>query len=856
MATKVFLSLDHADESFVAEVKKRLPIGLAYFYVESFANGENLIAAMERGISDSCIFVLFVSPMTTASPWVNFEIEQARLQKITNPNFRILVFPTSPGSILDTLPAWMKSSWIASAGWTPADIARYIATVLLEPNIGLSSASIQVRGRGKSLDRLEQIAADHLSTAKTNPNVYVLAGFRGIGRRTFAAHYMRSSLTGAANLIYGPTLLLPTQTDLFEIYRAIRNEQHPLPTQVQLAADYGAFNEATLEIQIAEINRQMSHFWQLGQAITIVSANGFFEDAGHPKAWFAPWIDAVPSNAMLFLISNRQFRSEFILQRHNLVQMRLEELDDKDIRALMIFTADRLKIDDFSVSNEIVTAIGGHADVANAAVRLVAMKGVHILERDPRQLYNVQNTILGENIEDGALSPIEKTILSLLSWVPKLRGDLLEEVLASGADNDTTLFIDAIERLVLGCLITATGISYSISPSIRILYRRWHVTEPAVLSKFATVLGEAWRRSQQSHQFDADLFDTFVFMHALEGKSLPHELRSLLSAGTLNEVVRDTFARGKENDSSKDLKLAISWGAIATDMRMSEATREDILSTVARARIRLGEFGEAYKEIEGMSKRGYRSAIFLRGHALRRQEKYDDAITALRAALEERKNNRAAVHELALAYKKSGRMEQLRLLLQEYGNILSDSAMFSNFQIGIDIAKGDLVAAEAGIRALSRLPDDEGQADIRRAQVMIRRGEIRAAKNFLSELLKDASRGVFHIRSLRAFTASIDKDFVIARRDIDFIKNLPGRQKSALRLEARLLAEEGNLAAAQASFDQIQNPTAEDWLLQARIWEMKADQVTTGLADRSQLIGEALALRARYKFSLEEDYLE
>ena len=40
MSTKVFLSLSHADAQFVRDVRKRLPIGLAYFYEESFSTGE------------------------------------------------------------------------------------------------------------------------------------------------------------------------------------------------------------------------------------------------------------------------------------------------------------------------------------------------------------------------------------------------------------------------------------------------------------------------------------------------------------------------------------------------------------------------------------------------------------------------------------------------------------------------------------------------------------------------------------------------------------------------------------------------------------------------------------------------
>jgi hypothetical protein len=46
--------------------------------------------------------------------------------------------------------------------------------------------------------------------------------------------------------------------------------------------------------------------------------------------------------------------------------MRVGELDDKDTRALMVLMADRLRLKDFKVSEQLIRAIGGHADVAKA----------------------------------------------------------------------------------------------------------------------------------------------------------------------------------------------------------------------------------------------------------------------------------------------------------------------------------------------------------------------------------------------------------------------------------------------------------------------------------------------------------
>ena len=42
----------------------------------------------------------------------------------------------------------------------------------------------------------------------------------------------------------------------------------------------------------------------------------------------------------------------------------------------MIHTAQMMEVRDFRISSQTLAAIGGHPDIANAAVRLAAQKGV------------------------------------------------------------------------------------------------------------------------------------------------------------------------------------------------------------------------------------------------------------------------------------------------------------------------------------------------------------------------------------------------------------------------------------------------------------------------------------------------
>ena len=275
-----------------------------------------------------------------------------------------------------------------------------------------------------------------------------------------------------------------------------------------------------------------------------------------------------------------------------------------------------------------------------------------------------------------------------------------------------------------------------------------------------------------------------------------------------------------------------------------------------RERIRLGKFADAEETIEGMASRGYRSVPFLRGHLYRRQEKYPKAIEMLVESVRLNKLNRSAVHELALAYKKSGHLNELRKLLSEHGNLIHDSAMFADFQIGVDLARGDLPAAEAGIENLRRLPDDDGRSGIRVAQLLMRRQQYSLAKEELNRLLGTNQGNTLRIRSIRAICAARDGDFDLARKDFAFVKRFPAWQTAGSRLEAGLLVEQGKPIEARTLLDQLPRKGAEDWLLYARALEVEADLPQTTINDRQELKRRAAEIRLQHNFSLEYDFGE
>ena len=855
MGPKVFLSLSFVDELFVEQVHRKLPTGLAFFYKKSFENGASLISEMKRGVEESKVFVLFASPEALASGGVNFELSKAEQNIAGNAFYKILVYPTSSKVTHSDLPEWLQPHWIPSAGFGPSDIARHITQLIIEDYRKDIFGTDMIIGRGKSVDEIQAISAEHVMRHGQSPRAIALSGFRGIGRKTLAKHYSRIALSYIGNAPYGPTFLLTDQADISDLYLAIAAEISDGASQADFTREAAAFAELNLESQAAELALKFKHFGDLFQVPIIASTSGFLEDNGEPKAWVTPFLEALDSETMVFLVTGRLFPQERLAGLTSTIQYRVPELTNSDIKTLMVMTAKYISVPDFSVKDEVVSAIGGHPDIARQAVLLAKVHGSQVFDRDPKKLHDIQSSILRDSISYEYLEERDINILSLLSWVPKLPNQIAQKVMGELAVTKEE-FGESIENLVLACLIVPTGSHLAISPAIRMLFRRLYPSSATLISSFSKVMREEWATAEENNEFRADLFESFIYMHSLEGSALPAELRSLVSPGMLHEVVRQNYNIGKDRFDSETLKKAISWGSMAENMRMSDATREEILSIVARAQVRIHDYDAANETIERMRSKGYRSVAFLKGHSLRRQGRTYDAIPLLVEAVRERKAIRSSVHELALCYKKEGAFDELKALLDEHAGLISDSAFFLDFQIGMDISAGRFPEADQNIAVLSLKSDDNGRSGYRAAQLLERRHQHREAKDACTELLKKGGGVPPKIRSLRAVSAANDGDFKLADADIEFLSNLPAWAHVAERCRVVRLIASGDLNSAKDVLNNITEKSAEDWLLLARYCDAKARLPGTLLTERNELQTTAQELRVRYRFHFDFDFDE
>ena len=287
---------------------------------------------------------------------------------------------------------------------------------------------------------------------------------------------------------------------------------------------------------------------------------------------------------------------------------------------------------------------------------------------------------------------------------------------------------------------------------------------------------------------------------------------------------------------------------------MDEAAREEILSTVVRAHVRLNEYVEADKTLKVFTAKKYRSESFLKGFLLRRRENYRDAVPFLKAAVDLRKYDRSAVQELATCYQKLGMWKELAELVHDHKDVVERSASLLDFRIGTLLAGGRISDAEAAIQRLQNLPQDEGRSAIRKAQIMMQRDDdFLGAEVLLTTLVERKVGNPVNVRRWRAMAAAQAKHFELARQDINFINARSGRRAIADRLEAYFALAKGDYDGAEAALSRL-GKSAQDDLLRARILEARAADAKTPLSDRERLRTEASVLRVRNKSGTEFDF--
>jgi hypothetical protein len=675
-----------------------------------------------------------------------------------------------------------------------------------------------------------------------------LAGNTGIGRRTFARRFLAEAFPASPHLAFGPDFILPQFADLADMYRALRQELENGLSVTAMGTDVESFSKAPIQDQAKEVTGRLGYFADLGQAVTLVTGNGIYEDRGYLKAWVPELFRQIASEPKirLVIVTNRLLHENELRPHTNVFQMQVPAIAEPDVRTLMLVTMGSFGSKPELPSDSIIRSIGGHPGIARATAVIVGKKGPAVIDSDPSDLFSLQEDVLGESLNFANLSDVEKDVLSILSWVPQLEGNILKRIILLRNSADQKSFAESVSNLGLACLVETSGANYTISSPVRALFRRLHGYGSAELRKaFSAELRAEWERAKQSHELRAELLDAIAYMAAIEGGTLPKEFANLLLPSTLQEVVRETYDRS--HDDQAGLARVVAWGLPATGMFMDETTREEILSYVVRAQTRLGDTKGTEATLDFFDTRRYRSRFYLRAFYERLHNgDLKTAISLLLEARQVRKYMGRVIGELAACYQRLGMWRELQQLVQEEDRYIGRNAVLLNVRIGMYIAQNAFDLAQKDIRVLEKLPRQQAMVDARTAMILMRKDQdFSGAQQLLTRRLQQGT-SLLTVRRLRAIAAAFAGDVVTARGDADFLKARL-RNYTGHDIEARIKLTQKDYDGAIHEIKAGGTGGFQDELLMARILDAKSQDILTPFGQREELQREASRLRSRHR---------
>ncbi len=856
---KIFLSHAHDDKDFVEKVYQLLPFGIAYIYTSGFKNGEGLISQMEQNVSSSTFFVLFASKKSLSRVWVGFEIDRARLESIKRQSFRILIFPADAEVQVSDLPDWMRDLWFDNRRRNAHDVARAISNTVAS-ELG-SSAKGRVFGRGKKVDDLEhQFAVKRRELGgTTNANIVLAAGLQGNGRQTLIKETLIRFYPGVPTLANGPTIDMPIWAEAIDIYRSVRELVEDAFDLEKFEKDKEFFEALSETKQAEEIVESLLHFSRLGEAVFLRVPSALFEKTGRLKRWAKTLLNEIMKHPALVVcfVSFRQIATEDTGEINRLFQMYVPGLSDEAITTLIDTFLIELGIQPPTIDPSLLLHIGGHPMLARAYVRLVEQYGSGVFERSPSKVYQIQESILKDNLSADLLTQAQQQVLHVLSWLPKLDGKLLEAICAEEGRRGEP-FADELNDLILGCLVETHGSAFSISGAVRSMFRRrFGFGSDALLGRLADEIKRALDEENAAGTLRSDTIDAVTFIYALEGKTLPDAFKKLLLPSTLEMLVRDAYNSGRENAASYD--TAIRWGVVAENMRMDEGTREEILGTVVRSYIRQEEFDRADALLKKIEQRGYRSKFFLRGFWFARDGEASKAIPLLEQAAMERRYRTSAINQLGICYYRTGAWLKLNELVNVESQAVKGSAFLLDLKAQFLTGSGDYKSAELVIQQLSRLPEDDDRSQKRRAMLLVKRDKnYDEAINILTRLVDSKKGRLIDLRFVRGIIAAKAGRPDLARDDAGYIGAHAKRnaEEQVAKIEVRISLKEGDWRSAMGISEKIRKRGAAEELTRAEILDQKSRDTDVALSDRQAAAQESQAILLKHKNYSDIDFVD
>ncbi|MDN3275864.1 toll/interleukin-1 receptor domain-containing protein [Frankia sp. RB7] len=498
---QIFLSHASEDKAFVEKIYARLDVSSAFYDIRSIEPGEATLDAMEHGVRNSSIFVLFHSPHSQKT-WVNFEKNLARLNVIENTQAKILVCPID-GESYKTLPAWMQRYMTTTPQYRVNDIARNIL-YLQRQSIAEKVKEVFV-GREDLSRRVELDILSAPTQVGAPIQHLLLTGIPGMGRSTFAREIIRDSFPAMRHA--GPFFDLPDMADAVDIHLRLKEDLDGTMSKEEIERQIAAFQTLETDKQALTILKSLGHWAELNQVVVLRTRWGLRDRARNLK----PWLNSLfrqsnqVRNLRIIYVSERRLAAEALADLPNVRQYEIGELSEQNIQYILSKKTDS-RYFNIEAANAISKKVRGHPATAHYVAYLTnSGKSFDSINLNPEPIYAFQDKTLEAIFSSGLLEPLQKNILTALGWFPKLPLTLLSELMSQP---DHKQIIDNVWDLLDYSLIELGEGGYYRTPEVvSARIRRDSNVELTTLFARARALIE---KKMNDGQLGADLIDALI----------------------------------------------------------------------------------------------------------------------------------------------------------------------------------------------------------------------------------------------------------------------------------------------------------------------------------------------------------
>jgi TIR domain len=407
---RAFLSHSTDDKTYVEEVAARLTRYRARIDTRAFKPGEDFRDAIRRVMDETEVFVLFVSPKSLASSWVQFEIDEAELRAIRRAIRRgLAIFIDGPVDS-SRLPEWL-ARMRAVAHANPGQSARTIESLLLEASPAEAHPFL---GRNDDLQR----GIRKLSGAEPRPRILIMSGLEGMGRRSFGQRLVRDAL----GLDFGPILALPATGTLEDLFLESQVSSRIL-TLEEAEREITAFRGLAPRQQAREVAEQLIFLAQENAAPCIVDHGAMLDSSG---AYFPPFVDLLEDyvserDVYLCLVHARAPNYRALAVKWAFFERKLKPLALPDAQALVVrLLRDKQIHAESNQAAALAEASTGYPPAAYFIADQVEDYGIDVVLNDASRMSDFTTRSFRRFLQDLKLSAIHREVLVYLSSETRL----------------------------------------------------------------------------------------------------------------------------------------------------------------------------------------------------------------------------------------------------------------------------------------------------------------------------------------------------------------------------------------------------------------------------------------------------